>query len=291
MDIKDFNILYNEYIDTDLAISEDYTNRINKHFMAYLKNTNDKQADTFKTLTEALIIAMLADLFKKWNKQLKNISKNAYDFSKEQTKGLKVVKKDITKDVIENLYKTKLDSAIADLTYVTQNINANANRIIEDIETNLEQSKKQISLDLMEEYSRYGITYFTKTDGARMGINDYIKIKSADLAISTFRNVYFADMLSKGIELVQVKRLPTDAIECQNCVAYDEKVLSLQEKEGYESVATAKMNNLFHFNCFHYVIPFMGEPTDEERTIVHTDENKKSYERNVKKGIKRKLID
>lgn len=291
MDIKDFNILYNEYIDTDLAISEDYTNRINKHFMAYLKSANDKQADTFKTLTEALIIAMLADLFKKWNKQLKNISKNAYDFSKEQTKGLKVVKKDITKDVIENLYKTKLDSAIADLTYVTQNINANANRIIEDIETNLEQSKKQISLDLMEEYSRYGITYFTKTDGARMSINDYIKIKSADLAISTFRNVYFADMLSKGIELVQVKRLPTDAIECQNCVAYDEKVLSLQEKEGYESVATAKMNGLFHFNCFHYVIPFMDEPTSEQRTIVHTDDNKKSYERNVKKGIKRKLID
>ena len=143
----------------------------------------------------------------------------------------------------------------------------------------------------MEEYSRYGITYFTKTDGARMSINDYIKIKSADLAISTFRNVYFADMLSKGIELVQVKRLPTDAIECQNCVAYDEKVLSLQEKEGYESIATAKMNGIFHFNCFHYVIPFMGEPTDEERTIIHTDDNKKSYERNVKKGIKRKLID
>ena len=69
------------------------------------------------------------------------------------------------------------------------------------------------------------------------------------------------------------------------------KVLSLQEKEGYESVATAKMNNLFHFNCFHYVIPFMGEPKDEERTIIHTDDNKKSYERNVKKGIKRKLID
>ena len=48
---------------------------------------------------------MLADLFKKWNKQLKNISKNAYDFSKEQTKGLKVVKKDITKVLLkEKLY-------------------------------------------------------------------------------------------------------------------------------------------------------------------------------------------
>ena len=291
MDIKDFNILYNEYIDTDLAISEDYTNRINKHFMAYLKNANDKQADTFKTLTEALIIAMLADLFKKWNKQLKNISKNAYDFSKEQTKGLKVVKKDITKDIIENLYKTKLDSAIADLTYVTQNINANANRIIEDIETNLEQSKKQISLDLMEEYSRYGITYFTKTDGARMSINDYIKIKSADLAISTFRNVYFADMLSKGIELVQVKRLPTTAVECDNCRPYDEKVLSLQEKEGYESIATAKMNGLFHNNCWHYTIPFVDEPTEEQRTIKHSEDNKKTYARNVKKGIKKSLID
>ena len=291
MDIKDFNILYNEYIDTDLAISEDYTNRINKHFMAYLKNADDKQADTFKTLTEALIIAMLADLFKKWNKQLKNISKNAYDFSKEQTKGLKVVKKDITKDVIENLYKIKLDSAIADLTYVTQNINANANRIIEDIETNLEQSKKQISLDLMEEYSRYGITYFTKTDGARMSINDYIKIKSADLAISTFRNVYFADMLSKGIELVQVKRLPTTAVECDNCRPYDEKVLSLQEKEGYESIATAKMNGLFHNNCWHYTIPFVDEPTEEQRTIKHSEDNKKTYARNVKKGIKKSLID
>lgn len=291
MDIKDFNILYNEYIDMDLAISEDYTNRINKHFMAYLKNADDKQADTFKTLTEALIIAMLADLFKKWNKQLKNISKNAYDFSKEQTKGLKVVKKDITKDVIENLYKTKLDSAIADLTYVTQNINANANRIIEDIETNLEQSKKQISLDLMEEYSRYGITYFTKTDGSRMDISNYVKMKTSDVVISTFRNAFFAEMLAKGVELVQVKRLPTTAVECDNCRPYDEKVLSLQEKEGYESIATAKMNGLFHNNCWHYTIPFVDEPTEEQRTIKHSEDNKKTYARNIKKGIKKSLID
>ena len=82
----------------------------------------------------------------------------------------------------------------------------------------------------MQEYKKYGITYFTKTDGSRMDISNYVKMKTSDVVISTFRNAFFAEMLAKGVELVQVKRLPTTAVECDNCRPYDEKVLSLQEK-------------------------------------------------------------
>lgn len=291
MNIKDFYDLYNEYLNADIELSDDYMDKINLHFMAYLKNPTDKQADTFKTIVEALIVAFLTDLLKKWEEQLKIASEFGYDFSQTQTEGIDVVSNKIDKNVITNLYKNKLDVAIEEITSVTQGIRINVQNVLKDIQTNLETTKKQISLELMETFNKYGITYFTRADGSKLGISDYVKMKSSDLVISSFRNSYFADLLSKNIELVQVKRLPTQSKECDACKPYDNKVLSLQDKDGFESVSTAKMNGLFHFSCFHYVIPFMDNPTDEDKTITHSEENKRTYARNEKKGIKRKLID
>ena len=291
MNIKEFKDQYDEYVQEDVDVADDYLNKIEKHFLAYLKNPTDKQSEIFRNLRDAFILALLTDLFKKWKRQSKATSTISYDMTKEQVKDIKTVRKDITSSVVKNLYKSKLNSYLADVTYVLQAIKTNSEQIISEIESNLEQSRKQVSLEIMQEYKKYGITYFTKTDGSRMDISNYVKMKTSDVVISTFRNAFFAEMLAKGVELVQVKRLPTTAVECDNCRPYDEKVLSLQEKEGYESIATAKMNGLFHNNCWHYTIPFVDEPTEEQRTIKHSEDNKKTYARNIKKGIKKSLID
>lgn len=290
MEIKDFNILYEQYLEENSSIADDYMERINKHFYAYLKNPTDKQTETFRTLRDALILAFLADMLTNWTKQLKKSGNIAYDMAKAQTKALEVVKKKITPEKILELYKAKVNNGITDLTYVTESIKVNSERAIKDIQTNLDKTKKAISTELMEEFNTYGITYFTKTDGTRMSLANYVKTKSSDLVLSAFRNAYFAELLSKGVELVQVLRLPTNAIECDLCIPYDNKYLSLEEKEGYESVAEAKSFGLFHYYCFHYVVPVFEEDLSKGK-IPHNEKSKKHKEYNDRKGNTFSLID
>lgn len=290
MEIRDFSNLYDEYVEEDIELSKKYTDRINRHFFAYLKNPTEEQTEVFRSIRDSLIIAYLAEMFKKWDKQLKKVGNVGYKLAKQQTKKLPFVNKKLTTQKILNLYKSKANSGIADLSYVMESIKANSERAIKDIETNITQSKKTIQTEMLEEFNQYGITYFYKKDGARMSIEKYIKTKSADLILSSFRNAFFAELLAKNVELVEVLRLPSSAIECSLCIPYDNKYLALEKKEGYETIAEAKANGLFHYFCQHYVVPVFEENLEKGK-IKHSEENIKHKQYNERKGNVFNLID
>ena len=121
MNIKDFKDQYDEYVQEDVDVADDYLDKIEKHFLAYLKNPTDKQSEIFRNLRDAFILALLTDLFKKWKRQSKQAVKDGYNVAKQQLDDKKItdiVNKKIKVDDILNVYQAKSDSDWADLTLI-----------------------------------------------------------------------------------------------------------------------------------------------------------------------------
>ena len=260
MEIQEIYDIIQQYIDTDTDLTEDYMRRINMHFNAYLKNPTDKQKEVFKNLRDALIAAWLVDLIKQLLKQMKVMlnygMKQAKDILKS-TAFKKIIKKAITSDKIKNIIEAGVESAITDIQYISNSIKVNSDRAIRDIQENITQTKKAISTQLAEEFSAYGITYFTDTAGRRQDIKSYINKKSFDIVMNAFRDAYLSELVANGVEYGIVRRLPTTAVECKNCIPYDNRMLFFHDNDlGYETIAEARERGLFHFFCLHFQLHY-----------------------------------
>ena len=141
-----------------------------------------------------------------------------------------------------------VDKALTEMTYVSTGIKINSDRAISDIKSNFDKTKKAISTELMAEFSEYGITYYEDRAGRRQDMAYYVNRKITHLLINAFRDSYIAEMIRNGVEYAIVRRLPTTAIECDACKPYDNQVLAFYDNDlGYETVAEARMNGLYHF--------------------------------------------
>ena len=294
IEIKDIYKSINDYVSDNTDLTEDYMRRINLHFRSYLKDPSEKKEETFKRLRDALIILWLAELMKRIRKQALRQIGAGVSFGRQalkQAKIKKIINKTITSDKIKQMVEAHVNQVLTELTYVSNGLKVNSDRAISDIKSGLDKTKKAISTELMAEFSEYGVTYFLDRAGRRQDITGYVNKKSFDIASRSFRNAFTAELLRNGTEFVRVQRFPSPAIECNLCINYDEKILSINDGvEGFESIAEAKMNGLWHFYCQHYLIPVSGDFTKEEHTIIHTEENNKFRERNIRKGVKETLF-
>lgn len=194
--------------------------------------------------------------------------------------------KTLTQDKIKEMIQANLDKSMTEIAYVSDAIKVNSDRAIADIKSNIDKTKKAISTELMSEFEKYGVAYFVDSAGRRQSITNYINKKSFDMVSSSFRNAFVAELFRNGIKFVRVQRFPSNAIECNLCINYDEKILSIKDGvSGFESIMDAKKNGLWHFYCQHYVIPVIGDFAEEEHTVIHTKENDKFRERNIRKGF------
>ena len=48
---------YEDWVDEDTQLAEDFTDKLNKLFYRMLKNPSDKEMDNFQTVRDALIVA------------------------------------------------------------------------------------------------------------------------------------------------------------------------------------------------------------------------------------------
>lgn len=287
-EIKDIYDTIKDYVIDDTDITDDYMDKINKHFYAYLKNPNDKQEETFKRLRDALIILWLSDLFKKATKQALKQVTVGINFSKQLIKSAdikKVINKAITSDKIKQMIQAHVDSAITEMTYVSNGIKVNSDRAISNIKSNFDKTKKVISTELMAEFSDYGITYYEDRAGRRQDMSYYVNRKITHLLINAFRDAYIAEMVRNGVEYAIVRRLPTTAIECDACKPYDNVILSFYDNDlGYETVAEARMNGLFHYTCWHY-LESVDIPTEKGEDVEHSELNNKVKANNEKNNV------
>ena len=136
---------YEEWVDEDTQLSEDFSDKLNKLFYRMLKNPSDKEMDNFQTVRDALIVAFLMDLMDRLKVQLKNSMNMGISVANQQLKRLKV-DKIVKKTINDKKFKDMLDSVIKSnevtLAYVLDGIKVNTDNIIKDIKSNVIETKK-----------------------------------------------------------------------------------------------------------------------------------------------------
>lgn len=285
---------YKEWVEEDVELAEDFTNKLNALFFRMLKNPSDKEMDNFKTLRDALIVAFILDLMDKFKEQFELSSKIGFDEAIRQLKAKdinKIVKKKLSNEKVLNLYKSRLDEIQTTLTYVLDNVKINSDRAIREIKSNIVETKKVITTELAEEFSKYGIVYYTDRAGRRHSISNYIESKTLTTLLDIQRHTFFNTAIARGVDLVRVIHLGISPIECPICIPYSGKVLSINgETEGYETVQEAMNNGLFtHFQCDHTTRALELAPIDikeEDKIIKHSEANKKRKEYYKRKGYR-----
>lgn len=282
---------YEEWVEEDTELSEEFTDKMNALFFRMLKNPSDKEMDTFKTLRDALIVTFILDLMDRYKEQLKNAMQVGRTVAQEQIKRLKI--KDIVKKTInDKKYNDMLDSVLESnkttLTYVLDGIKVNTDNIIKDIKSNVIETKKVLSAELAAEFQKNGISEFTDRAGRRISINNYIKQKSLDEITRTMRKAYFMEGKKYGVEYVRIIHLnlhPT----CPLCSPFENKVLALSDNDkGIMTLAEASKYNLFHFSCDHVPMSmqFVDDFNSDDIKINLSEQNKKMYKYNDKHGFK-----
>lgn len=280
------------WINDDTELTEEFMSKLNHHFFSMLKNPDDEHIETFRTVRDALILAWLTDLFKQLEKHLKASNLMGYEEALEQLTSkdiVEIVNKKVTPEKIKNLYKAKLDSAMADITYISQGIKTSSEKAIKDIQNNILDSKKTISTELASEFADYGITYFVDTAGRRQDISNYVNKKSLTLVMDCMRGGLFYEAIRKGVDLVKIVHLNLHP-HCPLCEPFNNKILSISgETEGYMTIDEAYMAGLWHSYCDDIPVMYELAPTEGDNNIKLNKENEKRKVYNTKKGNKLKL--
>lgn len=285
---------YEEWVDEDTQLAEDFTDKLNALFYRMLRNPSDKEMDNFQRVRDALIVAFLLELMDKYKNQFKLSSQIGFNNAINQLKAkdiTKIVNKKLSDEKVLNLYKSRLDEIQTTLAYVLDGVKINSDRAIREIKSNIIETKKVITTELAEEFSKYGVAYYTDSAGRRQSINNYIKSKTLTTLLDIQRHTFFNTAIARGVDLVRVIHLGISPIECPLCLPYSGKVLSINgETEGYETVVEAMSNGLFtHENCDHTTRALELAPEnikDEDKIINHSKENKKRKEYYKRKGYK-----
>ena len=282
---------YEDWVDEDTQLAEDFTEKLNKLFFRMLKNPSDKEMDNFQTVRDALIVMFLADLMDKLNIQLNNAMQTGISVANEQLKRLKIdkiVKKTINDKKFKDMFDSVIKSNQTILAYVLDGIKVNTDNIIKDIKSNVVDTKKVISAELASEFAENGITEYEDRAGRKHKIADYIKQKSLDEITKIMRNSYFMQAVKYGVPYVRIIHLNLHP-HCALCEPFTNKVLALEENDkGVMTLAEASQQGLFHVFCDD--VPMAMELTndfsEDEIKINLTEENKKRKAYNKKRGFK-----
>ena len=284
---------YQDWVDEDTQLSEDFTDKLNALFYRMLRNPSDKEMDNFQVVRDALIAMFLADLMDKLGMQLNNSMQMGIAVANQQLKRLKV-DKIVQKTINDKKFKDMLDSVIKSnqttLAYVLDGIKVNTDNIIKDIKSNVVETKKVLSTELAEQFARNGIAEFQDRAGRRISINNYIKQKSLDEITKIMRNSYFMHAKKYGVPYVRIIHLnlhPT----CPLCSVFEGKILALEENnKGVMTIDEAYSFGMWHNFCDHVPMAMLLENdiSEEEKNIKIdlNEQNKKRKEYMDKKGYK-----
>ena len=282
---------YEEWVEEDTDLAEDFSDKLNKLFYRMLKNPSDREMRNFQTIRDALIVAFIANLMNKLKIQLKSSMNMGVSVANQQIKRLKIDK--IVKKTINNKkFKDMLDSVVESnkitIAYVLDGIKVNTDNIIKDIKSNVVETKKVLSAELAAEFQRNGIAEYQDRAGKRHSISDYIKQKSLDEITKIMRNSYFMEALKYGVPYVRIVHLNLHP-HCALCEPFDNKILALEENpNGVMTLAEAQQLGLNHPYCDDVPMDMLLENDFEEDDIdiKINEENRKRKIYNEKHGFK-----
>lgn len=285
---------FEEDIEDNTDLTQDYMTKINRSFFQMLKNPTDKKIETHRKIRDALIALWLVSFFKNNETYLYFFAQRGIDEADKQLKAknkLYVQDKKITAETYDNQVKERQTSVEADIVVVSDSIKSNSERAIKELRNNpvapdIEEQKK-MSTQLAQELIEKGITFFYDRAGRKHSIAEYISMKTMTETISAERLSFFTRAIQYGVDLVRIIHLnlhPT----CELCAPFENKILSLTGRtKGYMTIQEAALQGLFHPRCDHVPEAFEIDPEDsgQEGKIGLNDANKKRYEYNKKRGF------
>ena len=281
---------YEEWVEENTDLAEDFTDKLNKLFYRMLKNPSDKEMSNFQTVRDALIITFLLDLMDKLKVQLKNSMNIGISVANQQLKRLKL-DKIVKKTINDKKFKDMLDSVIKSnevtLAYVLDGIKVNTDNIIKNIKSNVIDTKKVIAVELAEQFAENGISEYQDKAGRRHKISDYIKQKALDEITKLMRNSYFMQALKYDVPYVRIIHLNIHP-HCALCEPFTNKILALEENDkGVMTLAEANRLGLFHPYCDDVPMSMQLEKDFDEDDIKINlnEENKKRKQYNDKRGF------
>jgi hypothetical protein len=280
---------YEQWVDEDVELTDGYMEKIDNQFNKLLKDPNNKNSKTFDTMLSALIALWLTDLSKQMKKQMRTASSRGIAIARQQLKQkdiTKIVKKSLDNKKIKDGLNANIELLERDLAYVSSSVSGNAKRIISEIKNNVLETKKQLSEDLKNAYSAYGVTFYYDRAGKRHKISDYIKQKSLTVIADSMRRSYLKTALRYGVDLVRIVHLNIHP-HCPLCSPFDNKIVSISGKtKGYMTWAEACMAGIGHNFCDDIPMNFELAPTDSgnDGNITLSEENKKRIAYNKKRG-------
>ena len=172
---------YEEWVDEDTQLAEDFSDKLNALFYRMLRNPSDKEMDNFQRVRDGLIVAFIVDLMDRLKEQLKSSMNMGISVANQQLRRLKI-NRIVKKTINDKKFKDMLDSVIKSnqvtLAYVLDGIKVNTDNIIKDIKSNVIETKKVISAELTEQFAKNGISEYEDRAGRRHKISDYINQKS-----------------------------------------------------------------------------------------------------------------
>ena len=282
---------YEEWVDEDTELAEEFSDKLNALFFRMLRNPSDKEMKDFQLMRDVLIASFLLNFSKILEYQLEQSMNMGISVADEQIKRLEI-DKIVKKTINDKKYKKMLDSVVLSnqetLAYVLYGIRVNTDNIIKDIKSNVIDTKKVISTELAEQFAENGITEYEDKAGRKHKISDYIKQKSLDEITKIMRNSYFMEATKYGVPYVRIIHLNIHP-HCALCEPFDNKILALDENDkGVMTLAEANRLGLFHPYCDD--VPMAMELTDtfnqDEIKISLNEENKKRKVYNDKRGFK-----
>lgn len=116
-------------------------------------------------------------------------------------------------------------------------------------------TRLNLSQQLLNEYSRQGLTTITYSNGAVHSIDNYCELLGRTMTNNAFRQANLNRYQETGYQLGQVS---SHFRACDLCTPYEGEILSLDGRSrDYPSLYDAETAGLFHVNCKHSISPYV----------------------------------
>ncbi len=151
------------------------------------------------------------------------------------------------------------------------------------------QAAKAFQADLQAR----GVTTFVDKAGREWDMRSYSNMVARTVSQEAQRHGTQNRIIEAGLDLGEVSQ---HAGACALCVPWEGQILSITgNSSGYPTVADATAAGLFHPNCAHSIIPYIGKPEDrpeEERNerleaIAEKREDAKKAQRTREKAARK----
>lgn len=275
-----------EQIDEIKSLSENAEKKLKKAFQKVINNPTEKRVKDYQDYETALLALYARELYLLLSKRITQYTDIGKTQAVQQLLKKGFEKKKLSTQVFNELKEAQRQSIKASVQKVIASIKQNSRNNILQMRQAFILEKKRLSEGFLSIFNKYGVAYFNDARGSKWTLARYTDMLTTQTIMDTQRESFFATSLEYGNDLVKIIHLGISPEQCELCLPFDNRVLSISGKtKGYMTISEATNCGLFHINCDHSpkAMELSPEKEDGDNLIKLSDGNKKSLKKN---GVK-----